>query len=289
MISLPKKLLLLAAAAVLSTPSTAQQLDLKHSVCFGDSLTHNDILGLVNFLPQDMYGLDPFEAMWEKGKPANATLNRYAIAGSRSQHLWAQITAYELAELFGFAPSGTCFQVEIGGNDFFSNDWVLGNNPPGTNAKADAVVNDLLDRIHNTVTYLGLRRPGTEIILWTIPDITLTPSRWHFSAQQKANIRAHMERANRKIRSYHRHPRIAVLDFYQLHHLVVSSPPTLNGTTLVGPPAHGNYHFLHADDVHPTAVGNAYIANALADVLNKKFNANIPFYSDQELAYLAHL
>ncbi len=274
---------------VLSTPLAAQQLNLKHGVCFGDSLTHNDILGLVNFLPQDMYGMDPFEAMWEKGKPANATLNRYAIAGSRSNHLWAQITAYELAELFGLAPSATCFQVEIGGNDFFSNDWVLGNNPPGTNAKADAVVDDLLDRIHNTVTYLGLRRPSTEIILWTVPDITLTPSRWHFNAQQKANLRAHLERANRKIRSYNRHSRIAVLDFYRLHHLVVSNPPVLNGTTILGPPLHGQYAYLHADDVHPTAVGNGYIANALIDVLNQKFGANIPMYSDQELAAFAHL
>ncbi len=175
--NLPRKFLLLAAAVVLSTPLSAQQLNLKHSICFGDSLTHNDILGLVNFLPQDMYGMDPFEAMWEKGKPNNATLNRYAIAGSRSQHLWAQITTYELAELFGLAPSGTCFNVEIGGNDFFSNDFILGANPPGTNAKADAVVDDLLDRIHNTVTYLGLRRLNAEIILWTVPDITLTPSR----------------------------------------------------------------------------------------------------------------
>lgn len=286
---LPRKFLLIAAALLLSTPLTAQQLNLKHSICFGDSLTHNDILGLVNFLPQDMYGMDPFEAMWEKGKPANATLNRYAIAGSRSQHLWAQITAYELAELFGLAPSGTCFQVEIGGNDFFSNDFVLGANPPGTNAKADAVVDDLLDRIHNTVTYLGLRRPSTEIILWTVPDITLTPSRWHFTPQQKANIRAHLQRANRKIMSYNNHPRVAVLDFYKLHHYVVQNLPTLNGTTLVGPPAHGKYHYLHADDVHPTAVGNGYIANALADALNKKFGSNIPMYSDAELAALAHL
>jgi len=283
------KFLPLVAAAALLAPLSAQQLNLKHSICFGDSLTHNDILGLVSFLPQDMYGMDPFEAMWIKGKGANATLNRYAIAGSRSQHLWAQITTYELAELLGFAPSGTCFNVEIGGNDFFSNDYICGANPPGTNAKADAVVDDLLARIHNTVTYLGLRRPSTEIILWTVPDITMVPSRWHFTATQRANLRAHIERANRRIRSYHNHPRVAVLDFYELHHLVVQNPPTLNGTTIQGPPLHGQYAFMHADDVHPTAVMNAYIANALAGVLNKKFGSNIGTYSDAELAFLAHL
>lgn len=233
--------------------------------------------------------MDPFEAMWRKGKGAQATLNSYAIAGSRSEHLWMQITAYELAELFGFAPSGTCFQVEIGGNDIFSSDQLLGAHAPGTNAQADLVITELLDRIHNTVTYLCLRRPNVEVILWTVPDITLTPSRWYFTAQQQANIRAHTERANRRIRAYASHPRIAVLDVYRMHQVVVQNPPVINGTQLVGPPAHGEYWFLHADDVHPTAVSNAEIANVLAKTLNAKFGSNVPLYSEAELAVLAHL
>jgi len=107
--------------------------------------------------------------------------------------------------------------------------------------------------------------------------------------QQKANIRAHMQRANRRIMQYNNHARVAVLDFYSLHHMVVAQPPVLNGTTIQGPPVHGQYAFLHADDVHPTAVGNGYIANALASVVNREFNANVPMYSDAELAALAHL
>lgn len=272
-----------------AVPLSGQQLNLEHSICFGDSLTHNDILGLISFEPQDMYGMDPFEAMWEKGRSPTATLNSYAVAGSRSEHLLWQIMTYETSELFGWVPSGTCFQVEIGGNDFFANDWVLSTNPPGSNAKADLVVADLLARIHNTVLYLGLRRPGTEIILWTVPDITLTPSRWHFNAQQRANIRAHLAIVNQRIRAYARHPRIAVLDVYRFHLQVVQDPPDIFGTELVGPPAYGEYEYLHADDVHPTAVSNAIIANALAKALNEKFGTQIPYYSEQELADLAHL
>jgi phospholipase/lecithinase/hemolysin len=276
------------AALLLALPLPAQQLDFSHGVCFGDSLTHNDILGLVYGNPQNMYGADPFEALFAKAAPVQSTLNRYAVAGARSSHIDLQIDTYEWAELLGLAPTATLFQLEIGANDFFRNELLLAAYPPGANAQADRVVDLLLNRIEGALKRLR-KRKGVEIILWTIPDLTLTPRYWALSAQQKRNLRLHLLRANQRILAYAGRPRIAVLDFMTLHQIVAADPPVIFGTQLTPAPQWGEYDFLHSDEVHPTAVSNGLIANALIQLLNGKYGVNIPYFSEQELADLAHL
>ena len=51
----------------------------------------------------------------------------------------------------------------------------------------------------------------------------------------------------------------------------------------------GVYAGLFADDIHPTAVANALVANEIIDVMNAKWGAGIPRYGDAELAALARI
>ena len=280
-------LLGLAVLSLTSPQAAAQQLDLEHCICFGDSLTNNDFLGLVYGNPQSLYDKDPFEAMFAKAAPGGATLNSFALAGATSRDLAGQINTYEALEFLFLAPTATLFQIEIGGNDFLDNVQLLGSAAPGQNATADAVVNRVLGRLESALKRLRPRQ-GVEMVLWTIPDITITPE-WlgRLNATQIANIRAHTKRANDRIRMFRGRPRVAVLDFEKLQVAVVNNPPVIQGNPLIPPPSFGDYDDLHADGVHPTAVANALIANAMIDLLNGKFGTNFPFYSAQELADLA--
>jgi len=278
----------LAALLLLAAPAGAQQLDFKHCICFGDSLTNNDFLGLVYGNPQSLYEEDPFEAVFNKARQAGDTLNSYALAGARSSQIDLQFDTYEFFELLGVAPSATLFSLEIGGNDFFANELLLGAHAPGTNALADQVVDTLVARIEGNLKRMRARA-GVEVVLWTVPDITLTPESAGLSAAQKANIRAHLKRCNDRLLRFRSRSRVAVLDFARLQAAVLASPPVINGTALAPPPAFGDYADIHADTVHPTAVSNALIANAIIDLLNKKYSVNIPFYTEAELTVLARL
>lgn len=267
--------------------AAAQELDFEHCICFGDSLTNNDFLGLVYFRAQSLYGKDPFEAVFAKARSGGDTLNSYAVAGATSAQLALQIDTYEFLELIFLAPSATLFNIEIGGNDFLDNKSLLGAHPPGTNANADAVVDRFLNRLEGQLKRLANRK-GVELVLWTVPDITITPDGLAtLNPTQATNIRGHLKRANDRIRSFRNRPRVAVLDFVPLQRFVVANPPEIQGNTLVPPPSEGDYDDLHADDVHPTAVANALIANAMIQLLNDKFQVSIPFYTEQELADLA--
>lgn len=279
--------LTLAALAVAPTPLAAQQLDFQHCICFGDSLTNNDFLGLVYGNPQSLYQEDPFEAVFNKARQAGNTLNSYALAGAETRQLATQIDSYELLEFLGLAPTATLFHIEMGGNDFFANELLLGAHAPGSNAQADAVVDRVLQRLESALKRLRGRK-GVELILWTVPDITLTPGRMlSLNARQRANIQAHLKRCNDRIRAFRGRPRVAVLDFVPLQRFVINNPPVIQGNTLVPPPDFGDYDHIHADDVHPTAVGNALIANAMIQLLNQKFGSSIAPYTEQELADLA--
>ena len=64
---------------------------------------------------------------------------------------------------------------------------VLYNNAPGTNRQADRVINTLLRNWRTyTADLASTSRPDVKAVLWTIPDITLTPRYWEqLSGQQR--------------------------------------------------------------------------------------------------------
>ena len=92
------------------------QVDFTDTVTFGNSLTHNDLLGIVYGNPQDMYGMDPVEAVFDKGAISGDELVNYAVAGSESDDIQLQIDLYEFFRLLQIQDKATLFGFEIGSN-----------------------------------------------------------------------------------------------------------------------------------------------------------------------------
>ena len=274
--------------AMAPTTFAQAQVDFSNVVTFGDSLTHNDLLGVVAGKPQDLYGKDPMEAVFEKAFMDGDQLRSYAIAGAQSDQLRYEIYSYEVLVLTGEQDRATLISVEAGGNDILNNIKTLSTHAPGLNPSADQIVT----RIQNNIQYglRGLQRdnPDAHFVVWTIPDVTLTPSHWNrLSEQGAANVRAHIEQINRWIRTLDELSSHVVLDLYTLAQRYIESPPMIGGQTLVPPPSYGNYIDLFADGIHPTAVSNALIANVIISKINEKWNDSIPTYTESELEALA--
>jgi len=280
-------LLVVFLAAV---PAAFGQADFTDTVTFGDSLTHNDLLWLYYGNPPDLYEADPMEAVFDKGAAAGDDLTSYAVAGSESKDVELQIDLYFFNRLIQSQDQATLFGFEIGGNDVLNSIGLLAANPPGQNPSADAVIDGIIANMKSDLFLLRRTHKKARFVVWTIPDVTLTPGLWNsLSPGEVANVRAHLERVNTLIRSLDALPYAVVLDLYTLLEITVANPPVLFGHQLVPPPAHGDYDDLFADEIHPTAVSNALIANAVIKLINAKWNDDIPLYTKEELADLAHI
>ncbi len=286
-----KRVILLSWLLILFlTPSAMCQVDLSEVVTFGDSLTHNDLLWLVYGNPQDLYGKDPMEAAWSKGALSGDTLTNYAVGGSESSDLMTQIDLFLFLELLGAQDEATLFNVEIGGNDVLNNINLLAAYAPGQNSSADAVIDEIVNNMKDGLLLLRSTHWDARFVVWTLPDVTVTPDQWNLlNPTQIANVRAHLQRANNKIRWLDTLSFAVVLDTYALLQAAVASPPVLFGRQLVGPPANGDYDHIFADAIHPTAVVNAFFANFIIYKMNTNWNDDIPRYSNEELADLAHI
>lgn len=282
-----KKFRLVVLATLFFHSSLVLALDV---VTFGDSLTHNDLLGFINGNPQDMYGADPMQATFNKAARSGDSLQNYAIAGSTSQLVSAQIDVYDLQRIIGSQPRADIIGYEIGGNDILNNIDLLAQFGVAENAAADGVINRILSNQMNQLSDLASTHPNGRAVLWNIPDVTFTPELFGLlSAQEIANVQAHTQRANEFINGLAGLPNVIVIDLYAAISEVVANPPVIFGTPLVPPPAFGNYDHIFADSIHPTAVSNAIVANGIIATINKKWGMAIPLYSEQELAALARI
>lgn len=283
---LPAAILLFFFAA----PVAYAQVDFSQTVTFGDSLTNNDFLGLVYGNPQDMYGADPMQAVFQKGAKSGDHLTSYAVASATSDYLQAEIDAYQGALLIGEQDKATLISIEIGGDDVLNNLDLLRAYPPGQNKSADNVINNLIRNIRAGFSRLKNLAPNAKFVLWTLPDVTLTPREWQVNTPtETANIRAHLRRVNNAIRQLAHSPSVVVADLYTLLQSLVANPPVYYGQALLPPPTHGEYDAIFADEIHPTAVSNALIANAIIRQMNQKLHSTIFLYKPAQLAYLAHI
>lgn len=279
-----------ATALVLASSFANAQANFRDFVTFGDSLTHNDLIWLVTGVPRQVYGDDPFEALFDKGRVSGDDLSSYAIAGSQSDDVSLQIDLYELNIFFRLQDRATIIGYEIGGNDILNNQSLLQSYPPGDNASADAVIDRLLRNIRQNLTELSQNHRNAQLIIWTVPDVTVTPDNWgQLNGTQIANLRAHTERANRSIRMLDRYRNVVVLDLFPLSQIVTANPPILRGQQLDPPPDWGEFDDLFADEIHPTSVTNALVANGMILGINQKFGDDIPMYTEDELADLARI
>lgn len=275
---------------VLSGSLAFAQANFTNMVTFGDSLTHNDILGIVYGNPQDMYGKDAMEAVFSKGASGGDKLTNYAVAGSESSQVAIQIDLYEFFQLIGFQKNATLIGFEIGGNDILNNTDLLVGYAPGQNPSADEVIDRLIANARKDLLRLRRSHQSAQFIIWTIPDVTLTPRLWYgLTPWEIANLREHIERANHLIRNLRKYPFVVVLDLYRLMPAVIENPPVFFGQQLVAPPDYGNYDHLFADEIHPTAVSNALLANIMIQIINSKWNDSVPLYTEEELADLARI
>ena len=266
------------------------QTDFTDMVTFGDSLTHNDLLGWVYGNPQDMYGKDAMESAFSKGASTGDELTNYAVAGSESDHVEIQVYLYEFFKLIGLQDKATLIGFEIGGNDILNNIDLLAHAGPGEYPAADAVIDNLLTNMRKDLLRLYQSHPEAQFILWTLPDVTLTPRLWYDLTEiEVANVQAHIKRINRSIRSLRRNPSFIVFDLYTLMPLVINSPPSFFDHQIVPPPDYGDYDHLFADEIHPTAVSNGMMANIMIRQINKKWGDSISLYSEEELADLARI
>lgn len=286
-----KRWLLLSLSLYLFAPAVYGQADFTDTVTFGNSLTHNDLLGIVYGNPQDMYGMDPAEAVFEKGAIAGDELVNYAIAGSESDDIRYQIDLYEFFRLLQIQDKATLFGFEIGSNDILNNVNLLAAYAPGENPSADAVVDNIIDNLIQDLSRLRASHLEAQFVVWLIPDVTLTPDLWNdLFPDEVENVRAHIERVNRLIRGAgDRFYFLVAFDSFTAIQEVVFDPPVIFGYPLVPPPAYGDYDHLFADEIHPTAVSNALIANEIIMQINEEWNDFIPLYTEEELADLARI
>jgi hypothetical protein len=82
---------------------------------------------------------------------------------------------------------------------------------------------------------------------------------------------------------------VAVLNLYAAVRKFIAVPPVIFGHPLVLPAASGDYDDLFADELHPTAVTNAILANKIIQVVYQKWDDHIPHYGEAQLAKLAHI
>lgn len=271
------------------------QVDFSQTVSFGDSLTDNDLLYLL-FPGTDpsFYGLDPVEAVFEKGAREYDQLTNNAVLGSRSSDVLAQVNQYVADRQAGFLKPATFFSLQAGGNDFLdlennsANLFLLASARPFTNPDADRITRDLMLNLLKSVFRLQ-DSDHVEMTIWTVPDLTKTPYVLSFglSANETRNVQRHIRRVNRFIRILNFHPRIAVLDSYSILTSMTWDPPVICGVTIVPTPLFGFHSAQFADPIHPTAVANAMVSNELIELLNDRFDDDIPYYTENELAELA--
>ena len=282
--------LIICFCLLLWAPLASGVVDLGDVVTFGDSLTDNDLLALSSGSPQDMYGRDPMHAVFYKASRPGTQLWKYAVVGSESDALELQVSAYGSARLFRLQDEATLFSIEIGGNDIMNNIDQLAAYPPGARSSVDGIVGSIVANIRQSWRLLKASHPSARFVLWTVPDVTQAPSQWsELSEVGAANVRAHIQRANRYIRSLSTYPSVVVLDLYRIMRRFIADPPEYFGHRLIPPPGYGTYDSLFADEIHPTAVSNAVIANQIISLMNTKWEDSIPFYSKRQLAKLAHI
>lgn len=267
------------------------QVDFTDFVCLGDSLSNNDLLGLAYGNPQELYGADPAEAVFNKASGPGDQLWSFAVAGSEGEDFFYQALFYYIFLSWDMQDPATLFNFEIGGNDVLNNIGLFAASPPGVDPAADAVIDNVIGTLWGSFYWLSSVNPGAKFIIWTVPDVTLTPKVMDrgYSSAQEANIRAHIQRLNNHIWYLTWSEQVVVPDVYSHLQQVVADPPLLYGHQLVGPPAQGEFDYLFADAIHPTAVGNAILANTIIANLNFKWYADIPYYSEAELADLARI
>ena len=230
--------------------------------------------------------------MFNKAAGTGDQLANYAILGSTSADVLLQIQAYAAARDANAIERSTLVSIQAGANDFLDpeNLMFLAAAAPGDSHQADAIVNRVRQNLMKSVQTIK-RVDKAQVIVWTVPDVTLTPYSLYIGLGGVAaeNVRLHIERLNHFIRGMGHRKEVAVLDISSVLTAAILMPPVIAGVPLVPPPYFGFSYAIFADPLHPTAVSNGITANMLIIQANMTFDDSIPLYSEDELADMAGL
>ena len=264
--------------------TTLAQVNFSEVVTFGDSGTDNQPLGGFN----PLYGADPIEAVFMKGAGDGARLSNYAVFGCESKDLIWQVIWYYLSVLGKNQEPATLISIQIGGNVFARHFSQLAVYGPGEDAATDAVVDELIMNLARAINWLYIWHPNARFVVWTLGDPTCSPRMCSLAGTQyQANLQAHCRRVNEFILWLNIWHSVVIVDTERILSEWVVNGISVCGQPLAMPPAFGALDHLFADSGHPTAVGNALLANEIIHVLNNEFGASSPVYQEQELASLA--
>lgn len=288
---------LTVVSMVLVSVATGQaQINTEQVYTFGDSLTDNEYVYLFFGTPPEIYGADPMELAFDKAAGPGDQLTNFAVLGSRTSEVLDQIEEYQRGRAAGEIPAATLVSLQAGGNDLIdlqnssANLFLLASADPGKNRAADKVIEDATKNLRSSIQLLQ-RRGRPQIVLWTTPDVSLSPYvlSLGFTDEQLQNIRAHNAKLNKAIRTMGRRKNIAILDVAELQQALTFQPPTILGVTILPTPWFGFATAQFADPIHPTAVMNGFVANEMIFQMNCEFGDNVPFYDELELAEMAGL
>jgi hypothetical protein len=284
---IPLLLSLVVLATTVAYKPVANQYtpDFSSFVTIGDSYTDNDW-----GWPASMYGADPFEALFDKASAPSDVLSNFAMGGTTTQDLPQMINSYHSAVANGSVQRATIFGLEIGTNDMFDILNQIKGVVAGQDPAADALVNGILDRIKVSTKHLLSTHPQAFVILWNLETARCWPAFPNITNAQWNNIDTHYQRINRAIaRAPQYSSRILVLNMYQVFGQLCTQPTIIRGVELKRPPQWDGWDYICADPYHPTAVSNALIANQMIRDMNFATGANIPLYTEGELATLARI
>ena len=263
-------LILSVFAIAMGSSNCVGQISFRHTYAFGDSLTHNDLVHVFfEGVKYQDYGADPIEGLFNQCSQPGDKLHCYARLSAYSCAILKQVKKYERNRSRGKTPRGTFFSLEAGGNDllYVHNLKRLANSVPGDDKRADAIVDRIVSNIREGVNILK-RTPDAKIVVWTVPDITVTPMvkddchNLDLNEQQLSNVRLHIHRLNAEIKTLSDEPRVSILDTHAIfNRLAVQS--TLHQSNLL-------VHTTLNDMARRTAVNFPVIACGLKTIAKDK-------------------
>ena len=234
------------------------------------------------------------------------TLSRGVPRSQGFAYNWAQSSATSTTmvqnQLPGLAAQVAKGQVRyasifIGGNDFFgfASAAKTGQIPPANlQAALTQTTTQLISNVATAVDTLLAANPNVRVVVWTLPDISLTPIAQQAAAGNPAGaallqgISQATAQFNAFIHSLNASPRVAVADLATLTNQAVAS--STNGTITFGGqsinlvvPGDDYHNFFLADGLHAGTVAQGIIADTFVEAIDAKYGEQLFPVTPQEI------
>jgi len=174
--------------------------------------------------------------------------------------------------------------MTIGGNDFRS--IFLGADP------ATVVTGGVTNQVTAIMTLLG-SDPDLRLVVGNVADVTKIPEAQAALAANPAlapafaQVSAAVDVWNAQVAGvFGDHPRVAIADLNAVLK-ALTADPRVGGITLdVLNPSPSPDH-LFVDSIHPGAIGQGFLANAMLAAMGPKFGIEYPLFGEAELVSIA--